>query len=129
MQLPGKRLSKDLIRTGEDKALVEAIFEVEKSHLSDLYECYGIEPEEDGVLVISREFTRSGKNTCRINGKISTVSMLKKFGERLIDVHGQHDNQSLLRSESHIDLLDSFAGEKMHKLKKNIQFTWTAIKR
>lgn len=116
--ITGQRLSKDLIRTGEDKALVEAIFEVEKSHLSDLYECYGIEPEEDGVLVISREFTRSGKNTCRINGKISTVSMLKKFGERLIDVHGQHDNQSLLRSESHIDLLDSFAGEKMHKLKK-----------
>ncbi|NLI58926.1 MAG: DNA repair protein RecN [Clostridium sp.] len=116
--ITGQRLSKDLIRTGEDKAVVEAVFEVEERHLSDLYQCYGIEPEEDGVLVISREFTRSGKNTCRINGKISTVSMLKNFGERLIDVHGQHDNQSLLRSDSHIDLLDSFAGEKMHKLKE-----------
>ncbi|HHX17633.1 MAG TPA: AAA family ATPase, partial [Clostridium sp.] len=114
----GQRLSKDLIRTGENKAVVEAVFEVEENHLSDLYKCYGIEPEEDGVLVISREFTRAGKNTCRINGKISTVSMLKKFGEKLIDVHGQHDNQSLLRTDSHIDLLDSFAGEKMHKLKE-----------
>ena len=127
--ITGQRLSKDLIRTGEDKAVVEAVFEVEERHLSDLYQCYGIEPEEDGVLVISREFTRSGKNTCRINGKISTVSMLKNFGERLIDVHGQHDNQSLLRSDSHIDLLDSFAGEKMHKLKEEYAFIWTAIKR
>ena len=98
--------------------MVEAVFEVEERHLSDLYQCYGIEPEEDGVLVVSREFTREGKNTCRINGKISTVSMLKKFGERLIDVHGQHDNQSLLRSESHIDLLDSFAGEQIHNFKE-----------
>lgn len=114
----GQRLSRDLIRTGEDSALVEAIFEVKDDHLSDLFECYGIEPEEDGALVISREFTRAGKNTCRINGKISTVSMLKKFGERLIDVHGQHDNQSLLRTDSHIDLLDSFGHQQILKLKK-----------
>ncbi|MDQ2086636.1 DNA repair protein RecN [Herbivorax sp. ANBcel31] len=115
----GQRLSRDLIRTGENKALVEAIFEIKENQLSDLFEYYGIEPEEDGVLVISREFTRSGKNTCRINGKISTVSMLRKFGERLIDVHGQHDNQSLLRIDSHIDLLDSLANEKILDLKKN----------
>lgn len=115
----GQRLSRDLIRTGEDRAVVEAIFEVKDGHLSDLFESYGIEPEEDGVLVISREFTRAGKNTCRINGKISTVSMLKKFGERLVDVHGQHDNQSLLRTDSHIGLLDSFGHQQMLKLKKN----------
>ncbi|TYQ15792.1 UNVERIFIED_CONTAM: DNA repair protein RecN (Recombination protein N) [Acetivibrio alkalicellulosi] len=114
----GQRLSKELIRTGKDKAVVEAVFKIDKTKLIDLFEEYGIQPEEDGTLIISREFTTSGKNICRINGKIATVSMLKLFGERLIDVHGQHDNQSLLRTESHIDLLDSFAEEKISKIKR-----------
>ncbi|HHV28622.1 MAG TPA: DNA repair protein RecN [Clostridium sp.] len=113
----GQRLSKELIRTGRDKAVVEAVFQVDKDRLSDLFEGFGIEWEEDGTLVVSREFTTSGKNTCRINGRIATVSMLKQIGERLIDVHGQHDNQSLLRIESHIDLLDSFASSKLQGLK------------
>ncbi|MFZ5988854.1 MAG: DNA repair protein RecN [Bacillota bacterium] len=114
----GERLSKELIRTGRDKAVVEAVFQVEKERLSDLLESFGIEPEEDGTLIISREFTTAGKNTCRINGKIATVSMLKQIGERLIDVHGQHDNQSLLRTESHIELLDSFADIRIQGLKE-----------
>jgi len=113
----GERMSKQLIRTGRDKAVVEAVFQVNIDRMSDLLESFGIEGEEDGTLVISREFTASGKNTCRINGRIATVSMLKKIGERLIDVHGQHDNQSLLRTESHIELLDSFADRKINILK------------
>ncbi|GAE87680.1 DNA repair protein RecN [Acetivibrio straminisolvens JCM 21531] len=113
----GQRLSKDLIRTGRDKAVVEAVFHVDKKRVEDLLESFGIEGEEDGTLVISREFTVTGKNTCRINGRIATVSMLKQLGERLIDVHGQHDNQSLLRTESHIDLLDSFASSGLQSLK------------
>lgn len=113
----GERMSKELIRTGRDKAVVEAVFQVKTDRLSDLLESFGIECEEDGALIISREFTASGKNICRINGRIATVSMLKKIGERLIDVHGQHDNQSLLRTESHIELLDSFADDKINILK------------
>ncbi|HPD01149.1 MAG TPA: DNA repair protein RecN [Acetivibrio sp.] len=113
----GERMSKELIRTGRDKAVVEAVFHVNPDRLSDLFESFGIECEEDGALIISREFTASGKNICRINGRIAAVSMLKKIGERLIDVHGQHDNQSLLRTESHIELLDSFADDKINILK------------
>lgn len=113
----GERLSKDLIRTGKDKAVVEAVFVVEDDRLKDFYEEFGIEPEEDGTLIISREFTLSGKNNCRINGKMSTVSMLKQIGEFLIDIHGQHDNQSLLRTESHVDLLDSFGDDSIRILK------------
>ncbi|OPZ89015.1 MAG: DNA repair protein RecN [Firmicutes bacterium ADurb.Bin419] len=115
----GERLSKDLIRTGKDKAVVEAVFTIGDDRLNDLFEEFGIEAEEDGTLIISREFTLGGKNTCRINGKIATVSMLKQFGEKLIDIHGQHDNQSLLRTESHIDLLDSFGDESIHNKKNN----------
>ncbi len=113
----GERLSKDLIRTGKEKAVVEAVFQVDNNKISDLFERLGIEPEEDGTLIISREFTQSGKNSCRINGKMATVSMLKELGGRLVDIHGQHDNQSLLKIESHIDLLDSFGGEKIENLK------------
>lgn len=115
----GERLSKDLIRTGKEKAIVEAVFQIDNEKLQDIYEESGIEPEEDGTLIISREFSLSGKNTCRINGKMVTVSMLKDIGRRLVDIHGQHDNQSLLRTESHIDLLDSFGGEKISSLKNN----------
>lgn len=113
----GERLSKDLIRAGKDKALVEAVFIIDDDRLKSFFDEFGIEPEEDGTLIISREFTLGGKSSCRINGKIATVSMLKHVGELLIDIHGQHDNQSLLRTDSHIDLLDSFGDESIHLLK------------
>ncbi len=114
----GERVSRELIRTGKEKALVEAVFQVDNSRFADIFEEMGMEPEEDGTLIISREFNLSGKNLCRINGKMATVSMLKTFGERLIDVHGQFDNQSLLRTESHLELLDSFAGMGVLNLKQ-----------
>lgn len=114
----GERVSRELIRTGKEKALVEAVFQVDNSRFADIFEEMGMEPEEDGTLIISREFSLSGKNLCRINGKMATVSMLKTFGERLIDIHGQFDNQSLLRTESHLELLDSFAGMGVLNLKQ-----------
>ncbi len=113
----GERLSKDLIRAGKDKAVVEAVFIIDDDRLKNFFDEFGIEPEEDGTLIISREFNLSGKSSCRINGKIATVSMLKHAGELLIDIHGQHDNQSLLRTDSHIDLLDSFGDKSVHVLK------------
>lgn len=113
----GGRVSKDIIRTGKEKAMVEAVFQVDAERVRDLLEGYGIEPEEDNTLVVSREFNIHGKSICRINGKMATVSMLRELGERIIDVHGQYDNQSLLRTENHIKLLDSFGGEHIEKLK------------
>ncbi|MCX7747513.1 MAG: DNA repair protein RecN [Clostridia bacterium] len=114
----GGRVSRDLIRNGKDKAVVEAVFQIDKERVADLFEELGLEYEEDGTLILSREFNQAGKNTCRVNGKLSTVSMLKEIGERIIDVHGQHDNQSLLRTDSHIELLDLFAGEQIEVLKE-----------
>ena len=96
----GERLSKDLIRTGKDKAIVEAAFQLDNDKFADIFEKVGIESDEDGYLIISREFSTSGKNICRVNGKLVNTSVLKEIGERIIDIHGQHDNQSLLRTES-----------------------------
>jgi DNA repair protein RecN (Recombination protein N) len=113
----GERVSKDIIRTGTDKALVEAVFNVEYDRFADIFEESGIEPGEDGTLILSREITFTGRNTCRVNGKLATVSLLKTIGERLVDMHGQYDNQSLLKTENHIELLDMFGGEDIEKLK------------
>lgn len=114
----GERVSKEIIRTGTDKAVVEAIFQTDTNRIADILNEIGLEPEEDGTLILSREIAQSGRNTCRINGKLVATSFLKALGERLIDLHGQHDNQSLLRVESHIDLLDSFGGEVIQSLKR-----------
>jgi len=115
--LLGSRVSKELIRAGADRAFVQGLFS-DTAGMNDLLESFGIEPQEDGTLLVSRIFTESGKNICRVNGAMVTVSMLKEIGQRLVDIHGQHDNQSLLRPETHIELLDLFAGEKLAEVKK-----------
>lgn len=114
--LLGSRISRELIRSGAEKATVQGLFSKHEGFDSILRE-FGIEPEEDGTILISRTMTESGKNTCRINGSLVTVAMLRDIGQRLIDIHGQHDNQSLLRVETHIGLLDLFVGERLVAIK------------
>lgn len=114
----GSRVSKDLIRTGQEKAIVEAFFEIRDQKVITFLQENELEDSDLG-LVISREFNTQGKNVCRINGRVVSLSMLKELGEFLIDIHGQHDNQSLLNSNTHIDLLDNFGGEKLSKVKED----------
>jgi len=117
--LLGSRVSRELIRAGAEKASVQGLF-TKPEGLDALLESYDI-PNDDDTLLISRSFTEAGKNTCRVNGSLVTVAMLKEIGQRLIDIHGQHDNQSLLRPETHISLLDLFAGEALTKVKNEYQ--------
>lgn len=114
--LLGSRISRELIRSGAEKATVQGLFS-KHGEIDSILREFGIEPEEDGTIIISRTMTESGKNTCRINGSLVTVAMLREVGQRLIDIHGQHDNQSLLRVETHIGLLDLFAGEELAAVK------------
>ncbi|PYG86829.1 DNA repair protein RecN (Recombination protein N) [Ruminiclostridium sufflavum DSM 19573] len=112
----GERINRDIIRNGKEKAFIEAVFDYDDTYINDILEQLGIEAE-DGNLIISREISLSGKNTCRINGRLVNVSALKQVGELLIDIHGQHDNQSLLKTDTHIKLLDAFGGEAVQKCK------------
>ena len=92
----GERADKSLIRFGTDKASVEAVFEDYDTPAVDAYlEDLGIERED--VLVLRRKMSVDGKNECRINGRISTLSTLKGLTELLVDIHGQHEHQSLLK--------------------------------
>ena len=113
----GERVSKDLIRRDCEKASVDAVFILDNEEYKDVYESSGIEAEEDGTLIISREITTSGRNICRINGKLSTVSIIRSIVGQIIDIHGQFDSQVLLKPDNHVELLDSFGGIEIRKLK------------
>ena len=109
--LRGSRAGKDTVRTGCKKAQIEAMFDG-VSHLIENRELeeYGVPPEDDDMLLISREITADGKSTARINGKMVPLSVLKEFGSRLVDIHGQNDQQAIFSPAMHIELLDRFGG-------------------
>ena len=112
----GARSSRDLIRTGAETCRVIASFEQSSDAVCALLEEFGIPAEEDGTLLLSRDLTVNGKNTCRINGQSVTISMLKRLGDMLLDIHGQHDNQTLMKPETHIHLLDDYAEDAVRTL-------------
>lgn len=102
----GERANRDLVRTGSDTANVSAVF----SGLSDSVAAalleLGFEPDEDGLLLIQRSISAEGKGSCRINGRPATVSLLRTVGRMLVNIHGQHENQTLLNPEKHVEYLD-----------------------
>lgn len=105
----GERTSRDIIRSGADKARVTAYFENVSETVTEKLSEYDIEYEDDGSLLISRVITSDGRNNCKINGHTVTVSMLKNIGRDLITICGQHDSQYLLSKESHMGFIDSLA--------------------
>ena len=104
----GERTSRDLIRTGAKSALVNAVF----TGLPDLawFQENGCGPDEEGNLLIQREIQPDGKNICRLNGRLITVSQLRQLGQQLLNIHGQHDGQQLLDERCHLEYLDGFGG-------------------
>lgn len=125
----GERTSKDFLRKGEQDAQVEALFVTKEKEFQNLLLENGILPEEDGSVLISRTIHASGRSVCRVNGSIVTAGMLKKFSENLIDIHGQHEHQSLLNSSKHSALLDKFCGENIVNLKMELSQLCTEYKK
>ncbi|MBB6716196.1 DNA repair protein RecN [Clostridium gasigenes] len=110
----GGKFSKNLIRYGEQKTFVEAVFSIENE---DVYvPLKELEIQADDILIISRETTILGKSIIKVNGKSVVLSCIKKIREKLLDIHGQNQNQNLLHKSSHIGYLDSFCGEKIDTL-------------
>ena len=103
----GGRTSRDLIRTGTDRAFVSAAFSDVPATLPGLVEC-GVSPDENGELLVQRELTAEGKNYCRANGRPLTVAQLRRIGTALLNIHGQHDGVALLDEEQHGAYLDRF---------------------
>ncbi len=102
----GERASRELIKHGAQKARVEAHFsDINDKLLEDILEENGIERDDDSII-LSREISTTGKNLCRINGTLISLAVLKSVSDRLIDIHGQHEHQTLLNPATHIDFLD-----------------------
>lgn len=107
----GERTTRELVRHGADYAAVSALFEnVNKSILEALKEM-GFEADEDGSILLYRKISSQGKSSCRINGMPCTVSILKNIGSLLVNIHGQHDSQSLLNPELHYRFIDLLADD------------------
>ncbi|AEG15484.1 DNA repair protein RecN [Desulfofundulus kuznetsovii DSM 6115] len=107
----GGRAWAEFIRTGKERARVAAVFEIHPlAVLKEKLKAWGIPLEEDGMLIMSRELVRSGRNICRLNGQVVALSVYREAGQHLVDIHGQHESQSLFNPDRHRDLLDRFGG-------------------
>ena len=105
--LSGGRFSKEMMRNGEIYSLIEACIYLPNNEFS-----------EDGNIIVSREIYENGRNLCKINGRMVTVSQLKKFMQNIIDIHGQSDNQKLMQQANHINYIDKYYGEELLKVKE-----------
>lgn len=108
-QLIGMRASSDYVRHGEKKAIIEGIFDIDESKDAiSILEDLSIDIDED-FLLVKREIFSSGKSICRINNQIVTLQDLRKVMQELLDIHGQHETQTLLKQKYHLQLLDDYA--------------------
>ena len=116
--LAGGRGSVEFVRHEAKKAEIEGLFTIHKNHpIYKIGELYGIEIQDEQV-VLQRTITANGKSICRVNSKLVTLAILKEFGKTLIDIHSQHETQSLMDPENHIHLLDLYDQPLMTQAKK-----------
>jgi len=124
----GERATPEAVRTGAESALIEAVFDLSdvpavREKAAEL----GIEIESD-ALFLSQELTSGGKSQRRINGRLSTLSTLRELSAGLLDLHGQHEHQSLLAPESHVDVLDGWLGPHVTDLRRRMSETYSALR-
>lgn len=117
----GGRFSSEMIRSSSESCLVEAVVEPDfKPSLTEVLARLGIAVESGDALILSREVSRSGKSRCRVNGQTVNVGNLAEVGACLVDIHGQHDHQSLLSSDQQLDILDRFGGVNLAGLRQEV---------
>ena len=115
----GGKFEKDMLRRGEESGLVELVFDCEEERLAEKLKSMDLEPSEDGTVILSRKLS-SGKSICRINGETVTAKQVKELSELLIDIHGQHEHQSLLHKQKHLEILDQFASGENAGLRQQV---------
>ena len=127
-QLIGMRASSDYVRHGEKKAIIEGIFDIDESKDAiNILESLAIDVDED-FLLVKREIFSSGKSICRINNQTVTLQDLRKVMQELLDIHGQHETQSLLKQKYHLQLLDYYADNQYSDLLNQYQLSYNQYK-
>lgn len=123
----GSRAMTDVIRHGMPKAEIEGLFSIEQSRsLQELLEEQGLEVSDE--LIIRREILQNGRSISRINGQLVNLSVLKAVGQHLVDIHGQHDQEELMRPQRHITMLDEFGDQAFFQLKADYTAAFEAYK-
>lgn len=126
--IAGARGSADSIRYGCEKAEMEALFSLPGGHpVWETLEQLGIEAKREEHLIIRRELTSQGKSTSRVNGQMVNLTMLREIGEQLVNIHGQHEHQNLLKAERHLGLLDTYGESIIGPLKAVYQERYSAF--
>lgn len=115
----GGKVTKDIIRKGADYALVELVFQVEDKNVLAAISELDV-PLEDDQIIISRKIM-NGKSICKVNGETVTTNVLKNIASLLIDIHGQHEHQSLLYKEKHLEIVDRYAKDYIGDIKKELE--------
>lgn len=118
--LSGHRISRDLIGKYGQKSVVEGIFHIDSALEREFQDKFGISVSE-GELILTREFNTEGKSIARINGRISNISVIKEISEGILDIHGQNQNQSLLKKENYLNLIDGFMNKKVLNHKNDLK--------
>jgi DNA repair protein RecN (Recombination protein N) len=110
--LVGSRGSAEFVRHGEEKAEIEGLFQVDDNNHPVIVKAleFGIDVEE-GMVILRRDISQTGKSVCRINGKLVTIATLREIGATLVDIHGQHEHQELMDDSRHLSLLDQFGAD------------------
>ncbi len=114
----GGKASRELLREGSDYALVELVFTADSPALLEKLSELGI-PPEDGQLILSRRFSGT-RSICRLNGETVSTAVLREVSSYLIDIHGQHEHQSLLNKKKHLEILDAYAHEELSPVKERL---------
>lgn len=124
----GTRATTDVIRHGADKAEIEGLFSIENTRaLQEIFDEQGLELSDE--VIIRREILQNGRSVSRVNGKMVNLSVLKSIGQHLVDIHGQHDQEELMRPQLHIQMLDEFGDDSFFQLKQDYQETFDAYRR
>ena len=125
--LMGARAYKEVIRTGESSAYIEALFHPDKKdEIDNILSENGVSSEDD-MLLISREIKEDGRNKGRINGQLVTVSLIQEIAPYLVDIHGQHEQQSLLDEDTHLMILDQYIKNDIKDLKADVRDYFSQI--
>ena len=128
MNMIGARAATDVIRHGAPKAEIEGLFSVENSHsLQELFEEQGLELGDE--IIIRREILQNGRSVSRVNGQMVNLSVLRAIGQHLVDIHGQHDQEELMRPQLHIQMLDEFGDAAFFELKQAYQTSFDAYRK
>lgn len=127
--LAGGRGSSEFVRHGEKKCVLEAMFTYDGNEdTTAMLDEFGVESEE-GQVILQREIYANGRNVCRANGTLITISALRAIGETLIDIHGQNEHQELMQPDRHLSFLDQFAGKTVEKARQEYRLTFEAFKK